>query len=143
MEISEFLEEDVKLISKNLQTEFDEFWNENILISEIKNENTKYIKASINDEIVGFAGILINYDDIHIMNIVVKKEQRKKGIGKELLKALIELAKKENKESLTLEVNEKNIPAIKLYEKFNFENLGIRKRYYNNTDNAIIMTLKF
>lgn len=143
MEISEFLEEDVKLISEKLQIEFDEFWNENILISEIQNENTKYIKATINDEIVGFAGILINYDDIHIMNIVVKKDRRKKGIGKELLKALIELAKKENKESLTLEVNEKNVPAIKLYEKFNFENLGIRKRYYNNTDNAIIMTLKF
>lgn len=143
IKISELVEEDVKLISENLQTDFDEFWNENILISEIKNENTKYIKATIEDKIVGFAGILINYDDIHIMNIVVRKDCRKNGIGNELLKSLIELAKKENKESLTLEVNEKNVPAIKLYEKFNFENLGIRKRYYNNTDNAIIMTLKF
>ena len=141
--ISQFCEEDIKEISENLQTDFDEFWNENILTSEIKNENTKYIKASIENKIVGFAGILINYDDIHVMNIVVRKDCRNNGIGKILMEALIELAKKENKESLTLEVNEKNIPAIKLYEKFNFEKLGIRKKYYNGIDNAIIMTLKF
>lgn len=143
IKISQFCEEDIKEISENLQTDFDEFWNENILTSEIKNENTKYIKASIENKIVGFAGILINYDDIHVMNIVVRKDCRNNGIGKILMEALIELAKKENKESLTLEVNEKNIPAIKLYEKFNFEKLGIRKKYYNGIDNAIIMTLKF
>ena len=143
IKISQFCEEDIKEISENLQTDFDEFWNENILTSEIKNENTKYIKASIENKIVGFAGILINYDDIHVMNIVVRKDCRNNGIGKILMEALIELAKKENKESLTLEVNEKNIPAIKLYEKFNFEILGIRKKYYNGIDNAIIMTLKF
>ena len=143
IKISQFCEEDIKEISKNLQTDFDEFWNENILTSEIKNENTKYIKASIENKIVGFAGILINYDDIHVMNIVVRKDCRNNEIGKILMEALIELAKKENKESLTLEVNEKNIPAIKLYEKFNFEKLGIRKKYYNGIDNAIIMTLKF
>lgn len=43
--------------------------------------------------------------------------------------------------SITLEVNEKNIYAIKLYESFNFKKLGIRKKYYNNSDNAIIYTL--
>ena len=143
IKISQFCEEDIKEISKILQTDFDDFWIENILTSEIKNENTKYIKASIENKIVGFAGILINYDDIHVMNIVVRKDCRNNGIGKILMEALIELAKKENKESLTLEVNEKNIPAIKLYEKFNFEILGIRKKYYNGIDNAIIMTLKF
>ena len=42
-----------------------------------------------------------------------------------------------------LEVNENNIPAIKLYEKFNFQKVGLRKKYYNNIDNAILMTLYF
>ena len=72
IKISQFCEEDIKEISENLQTDFDEFWNENILTSEIKSENTKYIKASIENKIVGFAGILINYDDIHVMNIVMR-----------------------------------------------------------------------
>lgn len=50
---------------------------------------------------------------------------------------------KELSTSITLEVNENNLPAIHLYEKFNFKRLGLRKKYYNNTDNAVIMTLYF
>ena len=45
-----------------------------------------------------------------------------------------------NIKALTLEVNSNNIPAQKLYEKFNFKRVGLRKKYYNNTDDAIIMT---
>ena len=50
---------------------------------------------------------------------------------------------KENKKSeIILEVNENNISAIKLYEKNGFKKYGLRTRYYNNTDNALIMNLK-
>ena len=52
------------------------------------------------------------------------------------------MSKNLNLVSITLEVNENNLDAIKLYEKFGFEKLGIRKKYYNNTDNALIMTKK-
>ena len=45
-----------------------------------------------------------------------------------------------NLKTFTLEVNVENTPAIKLYEKFGFKNLGIRKKYYNNTTDAYIMT---
>ena len=56
---------------------------------------------------------------------------------------MIAESKRENVSSLTLEVNEKNIPAQNLYKKYGFNVLGTRKKYYNNTDNAIIMTLYF
>ena len=46
-----------------------------------------------------------------------------------------------NMKTITLEVNENNIPAINLYKKFNFEQVGLRKKYYNNADAAILMTL--
>ena len=58
------------------------------------------------------------------------------------MQELIKLSKKSNLKSITLEVNEQNIPAINLYKKFNFEQVGIRKKYYNNSQNAVIMTLK-
>ena len=51
------------------------------------------------------------------------------------------MAKNLNITSITLEVNENNLPAQKLYEKYKFKNLGIRKNYYKNGENAIIMTL--
>lgn len=142
IKISKMNIDDLNKISPVLLTEFDDFWNYNILKSELENENSKYIVAKNNDEIVGFAGIWISIDEAHVTNIVTKKDLRKNGIGSTLLEELINLSKNLNLVSITLEVNENNLDAIKLYEKFGFEKLGIRKKYYNNTDNALIMTKK-
>lgn len=142
IKISKMNIDDLNKISPVLLTEFDDFWNYNIFKSELENENSKYVVAKNNDEIVGFAGIWISIDEVHVTNIVTKKDLRKNGIGSTLLEELINLSKNLNLVSITLEVNENNLDAIKLYEKFGFEKLGIRKKYYNNTDNALIMTKK-
>lgn len=131
---------DLNKIADILNSEFDDFWNYNVFKSELENENSKYIIAKIDSEIVGFAGIWIAIDEAHITNIVTKKSYRNKGIGKILLENIITLSNSLNLDSITLEVRESNIPAIKLYEKYNFKNLGIRKNYYENSENAIIMT---
>lgn len=142
IKISKMNIDDLNKISPILLTEFDDFWNYNIFKSELENENSKYVVAKNNDEIVGFAGIWISIDEAHVTNIVTKKDLRKNGIGSTLLEELINLSKNLNLVSITLEVNENNLDAIKLYKKFGFEKLGIRKKYYNNTDNALIMTKK-
>lgn len=138
--ISEMSEADL-LYLKNSLNEFDDFWTFNILEQEFKNENTTYIVAKENDFVVGFAGLLMIVDEANIMNIVTKKDKRNSGIGTLLLKKLIELAREKNSTSITLEVNEKNIPAINLYKKLQFKEVGVRKKYYDNTDSAILMTL--
>lgn len=132
---------DLNLIKDNTLSDFDDFWNINILESELNNPNSKYIFAKHNNKIVGIAGIWESVDDIHITNIIVHKSFRKKGIGSLLLSNLIQMSMIENISSITLEVNYKNTEAIKLYEKYYFKKVGIRKKYYNNTDDAIIMTL--
>ena len=108
---------DLAEIANNLTSDFDEFWNSSILESEIKNPFSQYIIAKINKEIVGFAGVIDTVDQLEITNIVVRKDFRKKGIGNELLTELIKLAKENGKEKITLEVNNTNLAAIKLYEK--------------------------
>ena len=90
---------------------------------------------------MGFAGILKIIDEVNIMNIVVRKNRRKEGIGSKLLSEIFEIAKQLKAQSITLEVNENNLAAIKLYQKFGFEQVGLRKKYYHNIDNAIIMNL--
>ena len=134
--------EDFKSIENVLQTEFDEFWTPSILKSELESSLSKYIVAKNEDEVVGFAGIIILPDDVEITNIVTKKNERKKGIGKLLLDKLIQMAF-ELKKDISLEVNEENNAAINLYKKAGFEEVGIRKKYYNGKYNAIIMTKKF
>lgn len=141
MEIFEMTIKDLEIIKENLQKDFDEFWNENILREELLCQDRKYIVVKESNEILGFAGIWISPIDVELMNIVIKKDKRNKGIGKKILDEIINLAKSTNLEYLTLEVNEKNVIACKLYKNAGFNVIGIRKKYYNNTDNAIIMKL--
>lgn len=132
---------DLELIQDSLISDFDDFWNVNTFKTELLNPNSKYIVAKVNNKIVGFAGIWKAVDDVHITNIVTAKKLRRQNIGSILLSNLIEMAKSEiGITSITLEVNSTNIPAQKLYEKFGFKKVGIRKKYYNNTDDAIIYT---
>ena len=138
MSISHLLE-----IKDILTSDFDNFWTYSIFENELKNPNSNYFVATINNEIVGFAGIWQVFDEIHITNIVTKISKRHMGIGSKLLEKLIEVSKFKSATSLTLEVNDSNINAIKLYEKYNFKKIGLRKNYYGQNENAIIMTLFF
>lgn len=122
--------------------DFDDFWNMNILRSELSNENSYYIIAKSEKDILGFAGLNFILDEAHIANIVVRKDKRRLKIGSKLLEALIKKASTTSS-LITLEVNEKNIPAISLYKKYGFETLGFRKKYYNNQFDAYIMTKYF
>lgn len=131
---------DLDSISNILTYEFDDFWNYNVFKSELENKNSKYVVAKLNNEIIGFGGIWFSVDDIHITNIVVKKIYRNQKIGSLILSVLIDMCKNQVQNSITLEVNSNNIPAQKLYQKFGFKIAGIRKKYYNNTEDAIIMT---
>ncbi|MBP3800998.1 MAG: ribosomal protein S18-alanine N-acetyltransferase [Clostridia bacterium] len=134
---------DLENIKDILNLEFDDFWNYNILKQELLNENSIYLVAKNSEGLIlGFSGVQFILDEADITNIVTRKSFRNKGIGSKLLENLIIASKEKNMSSITLEVNENNIYAISLYKKFNFETTGLRKKYYNGTDNAIIMTLK-
>ena len=134
--------DDFEKIKENLITDFDEFWTPGILLSELKNENTKYIVLKENDKIIGFAGIWITPDDIELNNIVIRKDKRGKGYSKLLLEKLIEISKGLDREIFTLEVSEQNEVAISLYSKFGFEKVGLRKKYYDGKFDALLMTKK-
>lgn len=83
----------------------------------------------------GFIHIQNGLDIIDLLNIIVKPEFQNQGIGSILLKYIID--NKEDKK-IMLEVRSKNINAIKLYQKYDFKIINIRKNYYKD-DDAIIM----
>ena len=140
LEIYNMTDYDLSLIKDILIDDFDDFWTYDVLQEELNNPNSEYFVAKLENNILGFAGIWKSVDDVHITDIVVKKSNRQTGIGSKLLEKLIQTAKSQNFNSITLEVNEHNLPAINLYLKYGFKNVGFRKKYYNNKDNAIIMT---
>lgn len=139
IKISNMQVKDLNLISDSLESDFDNFWNYNIFKSELENQNSKYLVAKIDNKIVGFAGIIPIVDEADISNIVVHKNFRNQKIGSCLLKALLDLAIALKLKVINLEVRESNISAIKLYEKYGFKVCGLRKNYYNNSEDAILM----
>lgn len=132
---------DLENIKDILLDEFDNFWNDSILKEELQNKDSNYLVAKLEKKIVGFAGIKIVLDEADIMNIVIKKSYRNQGIGSLLLENLILLANKRSLSSLSLEVNEENLSAIHLYEKFGFKQVGIRKNYYQNKNGLIMLKI--
>ena len=124
---------------ENIKSEYDKFsniWDYETLKEDYK--NSKYLVAKQNNEIVGYIGTRTIFNELEIMNIVTREDKRNKGIASNLLSYVI---RKNIVEKINLEVNEHNINAIKLYRKFGFQDIGIRKNYYDGKDDAIMMTL--
>lgn len=101
------------------------------------NSNERIYVYKENDQVLGFIHIAVNYEVVDLLNIVVREDSRNKGIGTILMDYMItELPKGVTR--ILLEVNESNMEAIDLYNKFNFEVISIRKNYYGDK-NALIM----
>lgn len=116
-------------------------WSRQSFIDEItRNKLAIYLSASLNNTIVGYAGMWNVCGEGHITNIAVHPEFRGNGIGSLLVEGLIEEAKKAGITQLTLEVRKSNLVAQKLYRKYGFVPCGLRKCYYaDNKEDAIIM----
>jgi ribosomal-protein-alanine N-acetyltransferase len=79
-------------------------------------------------------------DEGHITNVAVLPDFRRKGIAVSLITSIFELSRAEGVTKYTLEVRASNETAISLYKRMNFEECGVRKKYYeNNSEDAVIM----
>ena len=141
LDLSQMTHEDLKSIKDILYSDFDNFWTYEVLKDELSSEISKYFVCKINDIVVGFCGIKITLDTAEIMNIVIKKDFRGQGLSDQLLSYVINICKQLNIKSINLEVNVENTIAINLYKKYNFVKVGLRKKYYDNTTDALLMTL--
>lgn len=140
MQISKMDIDDLEILKLKLTTEFDDFWNYNILKNELESPNSIYLKLEINQEIIGFAGITVTLDVAELNNIVIKKSQRGNGYSSILLNELIKIASQKGCTKINLEVASSNVIAINLYKNHGFEQVGLRKKYYNNIEDALLFT---
>ena len=124
------------------QDSFKEPWSKEAYEKEILNPLANYRVITIDDKVVAYGGFWKILDEADINNIAVKKEFRQMGFGKMLMNALIEDAKSQNIKAMTLEVRVTNKSAIALYKKLGFKEAGIRKNYYSDKEDALIMWLE-
>jgi len=115
-------------------------WSRGEFENELRNPITIYIVAMDGDEVIGYAGLWHVVNEGHIVNVAVKPERRRQGVGALLIGKLVEIAVEKEMIGLTLEVRMSNAAGQRLYHKFGFKPEGIRRRYYEDTgEDAIIM----
>ncbi|WP_067799288.1 ribosomal protein S18-alanine N-acetyltransferase [Actinomadura formosensis] len=125
----------------------EDAWSEEMLRGELADQprTRHYVVAEgPGGEIVGYAGLAAAGGQADVQTIGVRADHRKNGIGAALLTELLDEAVRRGSEAVFLEVRADNDAARRLYERFGFARVGLRKRYYqpSNVD-AIVMSRRF
>lgn len=140
MEIRLMRSEDISAIAELEKICFSDPWSENSIASELNNPLSCWLVAVEGDSLAGYVGSQTVLDGSDMMNIAVAPAHRRKGIAEALVLALCEHLRDRSSVCLLLEVRASNAPAISLYEKLNFVQIGRRKNYYRNPkEDALIL----
>ena len=140
MRIREMRLEDVPQVAAIERLCFSAPWNENMIISSWESRLSCWLIAEIDGCVAGYVGSEAVLDSADMMNIAVAPEYRKRGIAEALIKALVEHLQQRDILFLLLEVRVSNAPAIALYNKLCFEQVGRRPKYYTNPrEDALIL----
>lgn len=106
-------------------------WSANMVREELDAPARTYLVDVADDATIrGYAGYWYDGDDAELMTIGVAKDAQRQGIALALLDALIARARAQGARRMLLEVRVDNDPALALYQRFGFERMGLRKRYY-------------
>ena len=139
MKIVNLTKNDVdSIVQLNLSC-FPDGWNQSMLNSAFDDGRFYCIGAFDDDKLIGALSYSVSVDDADIESVVVIPEYRKSGVAKALVSLAIVKLELLGKQKVFLEVRKSNIPAISLYEKFEFNKISVRKRYYSDGEDAIIM----
>lgn len=123
---------------------FADPWSENSIRSEVDNILALWMVALDGEQVVGYVGSQTVCGETDMMNIAVHPDYRRRGIAESLIDVLVRELKNRGSVCLTLEVRASNDPAIGLYEKLGFREVGLRKNYYRNPrEDARILRLDF
>lgn len=133
--------EHLPTIAKLEQTCFAEPWSEKSLELLLKHNNFALV-AMERDTLVGYCGVVTALDEGQITNIAVDPSARRRGVGRALMLAVMEEARRKRRDlvSLSLEVRVSNEAAISLYTSCGFRRVGERKNFYRfPTESAAVM----
>jgi ribosomal-protein-alanine N-acetyltransferase len=117
----------------------DDRWSAAMFWNELANGHF-YLVARDGDEVVGYAGLSVNDSEAWVQNLAVRADWQRQGIGATLLEALLVEADRRGARAVLLEVAVDNRAAQRLYDRYGFAAVGVRRGYYqpSNTD-AVVM----
>jgi [ribosomal protein S18]-alanine N-acetyltransferase len=96
------------------------------------------------NEMIGYALLMLVMDEAHLLNLSIAKAQQKRGLGRYLLEHMLNIAKNHKAVNMFLEVRPSNVSAIALYENMGFSEISVRRGYYpakEGREDAVLMGL--
>lgn len=141
MMIKEMLPAHVKQVKVLLDTCFGESaWTMDALCSQLEKLDSRCTVAIEDDTVIGFLAFEQVVDEGSIVEVAVHPDCRRRGIARSLITSAINSA--DGLHSVFLEVRESNTPAVRLYEDLGFEQIAVRREYYDHPkEDAVIMNL--
>lgn len=116
-------------------------WSEGMMRGELADmpRSRHYVVAEIDGAIVAYAGLAVAADQADVQTIAVLDKHRRTGIGGAMLTELLAEAGRRGAREIFLEVRADNPQAQAVYRHFGFEEIGIRRRYYDDGTDALMM----
>lgn len=141
LQIEPMRSEDISAVLEIESFSFTTSWPTNAFANELgENKLAHYFTGRLDGKIVAYGGIWVILEDSHITTIAVLPEYRGRGLGEQMLTHLLDEAMARSASWITLEVRESNEVAQRLYRKYGFTNVSVRRAYYSdNNENAVVM----
>ncbi len=143
--------EDLDEVMRIEDSSFSSPWSRGMFLSELKDNpfanllTARLIQPedlSAQKSLLGYCCFWVVFGEVHIMNLAVHPDWRRKGIATRLVEETILISRKNAVQKIHLEVRRSNDPARNLYEKFGFGLIAIRPNYYSQPrEDALLMAL--
>jgi ribosomal-protein-alanine N-acetyltransferase len=137
-----FSKTDLSHVLEIERASFPSPWKEEFFISELRNPYSCFLVAEKKEEVIGYICCWFIVDEGQILNLAVHPDSRQSGVGKLLVREILKEAKKKRVDSLSLEVRKNNLAALSLYKRLGFYEMTIRRKYYEDGEDALLMVCK-
>lgn len=119
---------------------FSSPWTRAMFLSELYDNPFSFsFVAKERDQIIGYIFFWVVFDELHILNVAVHPQWRRRRAGNELIALVLRFGRERGVRKATLEVRASNVSAQTLYKKFGFREVGVRRHYYHDpTEDALL-----
>lgn len=134
---------DIALIAEFQKKHFPDYWTYSQLADGFLSGRLSGYLVEKDGKVIACSAINFSIDDADLVNILVAHEYRKQGIADSLMSKMLSDCMEIELKTLFLEVRESNMPAINLYQKYGFTQVGKRPKYYRDGETALVMKKEF
>lgn len=141
MTLREMLVEDLDQVVDIEQKLFSVPWTKEGFLTYLMKKDTMFFVVEEKERILGYCSMMTVLDEGDILNVAVRSDRQKEGIGQFLVDSMLRMAEMQGIRLVHLEVRQGNGTARRLYQRLGFKEDGLRRDYYENpVENAVLMT---